>query len=324
MTPATHRRFLREPLGAGRIPDAFIPLLEEELDSRAKTYSSIPGSAGGFDIHAVRGELARIAHLESAKYEWNRLVPSLRNHLSFTKELHNRELADALSGKALYHPPQLLALCDALQELLVALADAGTEWFGWGRQKPGGDPERDIQAATERVRARLIDAERQIRSDLAPDDPARAAALHETLAFLSPARELLERGEDDLRALIQRIELACEHLMGMKSRHDPIPIVAQDVPKRKPGGYTAGELREEAESAGARCGETKFREIRLVAGIESPKAGQHHRYGNSDIRKLAAAAQEGGKVNGKFRSFTGGEVIAGAWLGLIERESSKN
>lgn len=132
----TWKWLARQPLGTGRIPDALAPLLEEQLVSRAKTYASIPGSAVGYNGRAVCDEMARIIHLENAKHEWNRLVPDLRKHLDFTKELHARELADALSGKAPHHPQQLLVLRDALHELLIALADGGTAWFSWGSGKP--------------------------------------------------------------------------------------------------------------------------------------------------------------------------------------------
>lgn len=83
--------------------------------------------------------------------------------------------------------------------------------------------------------------------------------------------------------------------------------------RSKPGGYTAKELRDEIETTDMSISESTFRNIRKAAGLgpsEPGKAGQYRTYSNNDIRKLAAAAKQGG-----FRS---GKKIAAAWLALIE------
>ena len=90
---------------------------------------------------------------------------------------------------------------------------------------------------------------------------------------------------------------------------------------RKPSGYTAKELREEALEEGLKCSETTFRKIRKESGVVGPSgpAGQHFRYSDRDIRNLADAAKSG--------SFRDGSRISLAWrqlIGDIESDSARN
>jgi hypothetical protein len=96
------------------------------------------------------------------------------------------------------------------------------------------------------------------------------------------------------------------------------------IPAGKPGGYTAKELREEAGRV-ADMSPSTFGDIRKAAGIQpSAKAGQHFRYNNAQIRKLAKAVQDGGIVRGKHKTFRNGNAFARVWLELIPSEQDSS
>jgi hypothetical protein len=212
------------PVGSGRLSDADLSHTERELERRKSAYANLPPLVvGGFagDRVVEKMEAVRAAH--NAAHQWDALAPTLEGHVRFTRRVLEAEIDAAVSGGGRRHPEALLRLRDALHALFLALADGGRAWFNWADGKPTGDPQRDIEAAAAEVADRLADAEHLIPADLAPDSPARPEAIRETLAFLSPVWGLESRGEDDLRALTQRVETAREHLIGKKSRHDPIP-----------------------------------------------------------------------------------------------------
>lgn len=118
-------------------------------------------------------------------------------------------------------PAELEILREALQDLHISLADGMRVWFQ--NRNPDVEVDQCIMAAAAVVTERLAKYEHLIPSDLPPNSPARPEAIRETIAFLSPVWGLPGRGEADLKTLIQRVEMAGQHLIGHKSCHDPIP-----------------------------------------------------------------------------------------------------
>lgn len=83
---------------------------------------------------------------------------------------------------------------------------------------------------------------------------------------------------------------------------------------KKPNGWTASELRNECIAQDLGMSEESFRKIRIAAGLPpSPSGGRgsNRRYSNTDIRKLAAAAEGG--------NFRNGDQIRDAWLDLLKQ-----
>ncbi len=96
------------------------------------------------------------------------------------------------------------------------------------------------------------------------------------------------------------------------------------TPPGKPGGYTAKELQDEAETVDASVSPTTFTRIRKVAQVAGPPkrtAGQHFKYSNGAIEELSRAARDGGLLGGKHHKVRDGEAISRAWLGLTGQEA---
>lgn len=88
----------------------------------------------------------------------------------------------------------------------------------------------------------------------------------------------------------------------------------EDKRSPKVGGYTAKELRDEADARGVGFSASKFRDIRKAAGL--PGGTQHRTYSNAEIRRLAKTAEAG-----RFRH---GPSIARAWRSLFGDETTTN
>jgi hypothetical protein len=110
--------------------------------------------------------------------------------------------------------------------------------------------------------------------------------------------------------LAENVDLAWR--MGKLANAEVDEYADSDRRLPKVGGYTAKELRDEAEAAGETVSESRFRGIRNEANI--PKGDQYRRFSNADIRRLADTVEAG--------SYRNRMVIASAWRALIVDKSA--
>ncbi len=268
---------------------------------------------------------------------------------------HGEEAHEAAERKTRSEPDK-----DSIQDQLVSgplvLARVGDS-IEWVEYDPTRDPVTDAMAwvdgyehrlsVAERVRVNPKNTEAEYRSMLNWADDVRRDRQHEAFEVLldrirqhpsppySPEVLLAEyRGLLNISLRDRLWDRFCERMLGWLDRVNTYLSIGEldappesngdfGIPRGKPGGYTAKELRDEAEAAGASVSSTTFTRIRKASGVAGPQkgtAGQTFKYSNTVIRKLAKVARDGGTLGNRQHVFRNGRAISGAWLGLIGQE----
>ncbi len=126
----------------------------------------------------------------------------------------------------------------------------------------------------------------------------------------------------ELDSLSERLELDLVHgSVGGDAENE----TAQAGPAPKITGYTTAELREHLDALDIGISSETFRKILLVSvlpGNPTGAAGHLRTFRNSDINKLADAAERGGLIDDKGWRPRDGKRIAAAWRELAAANSA--